>query len=180
MRKSLKIYTVFIFVVGISMISMSCSTIPKDAKPIENFDASRYLGKSYEIARFDFRFERDINNTTAEYSINDDGSIKVVNSGYNYLKNKKVQAIGKAKFVKSSSIGELKVSFFGPFYGAYNIIMLDKEYKYALIAGKNLKYLWILSREKTIPDEIKELYINEAKRIGYKTENLIWVEQTNE
>jgi|WetSurMetagenome_2_1015567.scaffolds.fasta_scaffold1408928_1 apolipoprotein D and lipocalin family protein len=84
MGKSLKIYTVFILVIGVSMISMSCSTIPKDTKPIENFDSSKYLGKWYEIARFDFRFERDLNNTTAEYSLNEDGSIKVVNlSGFN-------------------------------------------------------------------------------------------------
>jgi apolipoprotein D and lipocalin family protein len=163
--------------IGVCMSLISCSTIPQGAKIIEGFDSNKYLGKWYEIARFDFRFERNMNNTTAEYSINDDGTIKVVNSGYNYKKNRREQAVGKALFVESKSIAKLKVSFFGPFYGAYNVIMLDKDYRYALIAGENLDYLWILAREKTIPEEIKDQYINEAKRIGYDITKLIWVEQ---
>jgi apolipoprotein D and lipocalin family protein len=159
------------------MSLISCSTIPNGAKPVQNFDPNRYLGKWYEIARFDFRFERNMNKTTAEYSLSDDGTIKVINSGFNYEKNKQEKAIGRAKFVESQSIAKLKVSFFGPFYGSYNVIKLDGDYKYALIAGKNLDYLWILSREKTIPDDVKIEYINEAKRVGYKTEKLIWVDQ---
>jgi apolipoprotein D and lipocalin family protein len=172
----MKLFIKGTLIFGIIMISISCSSIPQGANPINDFDSIKYLGKWYEIARLDFRFEKDMNNTTAEYSLNTDGTIRVENSGYNYRINKQKRAIGKAKFIKNNSTAQLKVSFFGPFYGAYNVIMLDKNYKYALIAGKNLKYLWILSREKTIPLEIKDSYINEAKRIGYKTENLIWVE----
>jgi apolipoprotein D and lipocalin family protein len=70
----------------------------------------------------------------------------------------------------------LKVSFFGPFYSGYNVIAIDNEYKYALIAGKNLSYLWILSRETTIPQEVKQNYLNIAEDLGYKTAELIWVE----
>ena len=70
----------------------------------------------------------------------------------------------------------LKVSFFGPFYGGYNVIAIDSEYKYALIAGSSLKYLWFLSREVSMPDEIKNKYLKMAKEIGYTTADLIWVE----
>jgi apolipoprotein D and lipocalin family protein len=155
----------------------ACATIPKGAKAVTPFDKEKYLGKWYEIARMDFKFERNLNNTTAIYSSNPDGSIKVDNQGFNYKTNKWKQAIGKAKFADDPNVAMLKVSFFGPFYAGYNVIALDKEYKYALVAGKNLKYLWILSRETSIPEIIKQDYLNIAKNLGYKTDELIWVEQ---
>lgn len=127
------------------------------------------------MARLDFVFEKNLNNTTAEYSQNPDGSIKVVNKGYDTIQKKWKQSIGKAKFRKSNDIAALKVSFFGPFYAPYNVIALDKDYKYALVAGKNLKYMWILSREKTIPESVKNNYINIAKGLGYPVEKLVWV-----
>lgn len=153
-----------------------CASIPKNAEAVKNFDADKYLGKWYEIARFDFRFEKNLNNTTAEYSLNENGTIKVVNKGYNYVKEEWSSAEGKAKFVKNPEIAKLKVSFFGPFYSGYNVIALDENYQYALVAGASLKYLWILSRTPTIPDDVKEMYIQKAKEIGYKTEDMIWVE----
>lgn len=160
-----------------SIISLnSCTTIPRGAIPVEPFDKDRYLGKWYEIARMDFRFEKNLNNVTAEYSNNPDGSIKVINQGYNYVKKEWNQATGKAKFRESENVAKLKVSFFGPFYSSYNVIALDEDYKYALVAGKNLKYLWILARQTTIPDTIKRRYLDIAKEIGFKTEELIWVE----
>ena len=154
----------------------SCSTIPKGAEAVQDLAKEKYLGKWCEIARIDFRFEKNLNNTTAEYSLNDNGTIKVDNKGYDTIKEKWVQSIGKAKFVKEDNIGMLKVSFFGPFYGGYNIVALDPQYKYALIAGSSYKYLWILSREKTIPEEVKSNYLKIAQDIGYNTDDLIWVE----
>ncbi|WP_107037894.1 lipocalin family protein [Brumimicrobium mesophilum] len=153
-----------------------CASIPKKAEAVKQFDAEKYLGKWYEIARFDFRFEKNLNNTTAEYSIMDNGKIKVLNKGYNYVEKKWTSAEGKAKFVNEPQTAMLKVSFFGPFYSGYNVIALDDEYKYALVAGESLKYLWILSRTPTIPDEIKEKYLQKAQEIGYETEDMIWVE----
>lgn len=164
-----------IFMAGI-FNACATNTIPKGAKAVTPFDKSKYLGKWYEIARLDFKYERNLNNVTAEYTLIDDNTIKVVNKGYNTKKKKWVEAIGKAKFVGDANVAMLKVSFFGPFYSGYNVIALDNEYKYALVAGKNLKYLWILSREKTIPDNIKENYLKIAKRIGYNTEELIWID----
>ena len=153
----------------------SCSSIPKGAKAVQDFKKEKYLGNWYEIARLDFVFEKNLNNTTAEYTLNEDGSIKVVNRGYNYIKNKNVESTGKVKFASDSNEGKLKVSFFGPFYSAYNVLAIDSDYKYALVAGKNLKYMWLLSREKTMPENIKEDYIKIAKDLGYNTSALIWV-----
>lgn len=166
-----------ILVLAVSFFSLnSCSSIPEGVQAVHPFNKAKYLGKWYEIARLDFRFERNLNNTTAEYSLNKDSTIKVVNRGFNYKKNKWVEAIGKARFVKEDTIAMLEVSFFGPFYSGYNVIAIDQDYQYALVAGKNLKYLWILSRQKTIPDQVKEDYLKLAEKIGYKTSDLIWVE----
>ncbi len=158
------------------LFSCGRTTIPDGAKAVSPFDKDKYLGKWYEIARFDFTFEKNLNNTTATYSLNSNGTIRVENSGYNYKTGKWQKAIGKAKFVKDSNTAMLKVSFFGPFYGGYNVIALDKDYKYALVAGDNLDYLWILSRETVIPDEIKKEYLNIAKNVGFDLSRLIWVE----
>ncbi len=160
-----------------TLFSCSKTSIPSGAKAVSPFEKDRYLGKWYEIARFDFTFEKNLNNTTAEYSLNKNGTIKVNNTGFNYKTKKWKQAIGKAKFTGKSDIAMLKVSFFGPFYGGYNVIALDSDYKYALVAGDNLSYMWILSRTKTIPDDIKENYLKIAKDLGYDLSKLIWVDQ---
>ena len=153
-----------------------CAHIPEGAVAIKGFEKEKYLGKWYEIARLDFKYEKDLNNTTAEYTARDDGYIGVTNRGYNYVKKEWSEAKGKARFRGADSVGELEVAFFGPFYGAYNILALDKDYKYALIAGSSLKYLWILSREKSVPDDIKTQYLQLAMSLKFRTEDLIWVE----
>ena len=159
----------------ISFMLFSCSTIPKGITAIRQFNKSNYLGKWYEIARLDFKFERNLNNTTAEYSINTNGTIKVFNKGYNTKTNKWESATGKAKFVTDENVAMLKVSFFGPFYSGYNVIAIDKDYQYALIAGKNLKYLWLLSRKTTLPEDVRKNYLELAESLGYKTNALVWV-----
>ncbi|OJV33292.1 MAG: hypothetical protein BGO29_06285 [Bacteroidales bacterium 36-12] len=168
---------IIFLLIGVCFISLSnsCASIPKNAKPIENFDAKRYLGTWYEVARFDFRFEKDLDNTSANYSLDKKGNVIVLNSGYNFVKKKWTKADGLAKFRGDKNVAALKVSFFGPFYSGYNVIALDEDYQYALIAGENLDYLWILSRTKVLPDEIKTEYLKIAKEIGYDTSRLIWV-----
>ena len=161
---------------GLTLLSSCAVGVPKGATAVQNFDSQKYLGKWYEIARFDFRFEKNLNNVTATYSMKDNENIKVDNKGYDYVKNKWKESIGEAKFVKNQNIGELKVSFFKPIWAGYNVIDIDEDYKYALIAGNNLDYLWILSREKTIPAEYKQRFLAKAKSIGYNTDQLIWVE----
>ncbi len=155
----------------------SCATLPKGVSVVEKFEKERYLGKWFEVARFDFTFERNLNNTTAEYTLREDGKIAVKNGGYNYVTKKWQEAKGKARFKGDETKAELEVSFFGPFYGAYNVIALDEDYKYALVAGSNLKYLWILSRTKTMPEKVKSDYLNKAIALGYDISKLLWVEQ---
>ena len=159
------------------MLFSNCQTIPSTAKVVHDFDVDRYLGTWYEIARIDFKYEKDLIYTTATYSKNEDGSIAVLNRGYNKVKDEWKEAEGKAKFVDKTDEAKLKVSFFGPFYAGYNVVALDAEYKYALVAGKNLDYLWILSREKEIPESVKQNYLNVARGIGYDVSRLLWIKQ---
>lgn len=156
----------------------SCVTIPKGAKAVQPFDKNKYLGQWYEIARFDFRFEKNLDNVTANYSLNNNGSIRVDNKGHDYINDKWKESIGKAKFVGEPDVARLKVSFFGPFYAGYNVIAIDKNYQYALVAGNNLNYLWILSRKTTIPESIKTSYLHKAKALGYDTDKLVWTKHS--
>jgi apolipoprotein D and lipocalin family protein len=171
-----------IIIMGLSAIIslISCSTIPKGIKAFEPFDKSKYLGKWYEIARFDSRFERNLNNVTANYSLKSNGkTIKVVNRGFDYTENKWKEVTGKAKFARNDNVGMLKVSFFGPFYAGYNVLAIDSEYRYVLVSGSSLQYLWILSRETTIPENIKQEYLAYAEKLGFNTADLVWVEHND-
>ena len=167
-------FTRFIIAV-MSVCLLGCGSTAHSVPVVKNFDANQYLGKWYEIARLDFWFERNLNNTSAEYSKLADNRIEVINRGFNYKTQKWKQAKGIAKFKNTPDEGALEVSFFGPFYGAYNIVALDKDYQYALIAGRSADYLWILSRTKNIPDAVKEDYLKQAKALGYDVSQLIWV-----
>ena len=152
-------------------------TIPKDVKAVRHFDLNKYLGRWYEIARLDYYWEKNLDNITATYSMRPDGMIKVDNKGYNYKKHKWEESVGKAKPVESPDIAKLKVSFFGPFYAGYNVVAIDKHYRYALVIGENKKYMWLLSREKTMPHDIEKEYVHKAKELGYDTDKLIWTKQ---
>lgn len=165
-----------IIMIGFTLVIMvACSSIPPNTHPVKKFDLNRYLGAWYEIARLDSRFEKDLNNVSAQYSLNTDRNVVVLNSGYNTVKKEWVKADGLAKFRGNQSEAALKVSFFGPFYAGYNVVALDTNYRYALVAGKDLNYLWILSRDKTIPEDVKTNYLKIALEIGYNTSKLIWV-----
>ena len=160
----------------ILILLKGCASIPDNITPVKNFDPDRYLGTWYEIARLDHSFERGLEKVTANYSYRDDGGIKVVNRGFDPVKNKWKEAVGKAYFVVTPDIGRLKVSFWGPFYGGYNIIILDQSnYSYSVVCGPKKSYLWILARtpqmEKSIFDEI----IFKVKNFGFKTNELIYV-----
>lgn len=153
----------------------SVIAMPGDAKAVTNFSLERYLGKWYEVARLDHRFERGLSQVTATYSMRDDGGVRVMNHGYKKKKSKWSDAEGKAYLVETPDIGRLKVSFFGPFYGAYNIIELDQEdYSYALIIGNNTKYMWILAREPELDPVILEKLLKRARDLGFATDELIY------
>jgi apolipoprotein D and lipocalin family protein len=161
----------------LSMVLTACTGTPKGVEPVSGFELERYLGKWYEIARLDHSFERGLTAVTADYSLRDDGNVKVINRGYDQEKTKWKEAEGKAKFVKDADIAQLKVSFFGPFYGSYIVFGLDKQdYQYAFVAGPNHGYLWLLARTPQVDEAIIERFINEASQRGFNTDDLIFVE----
>ena len=160
--------------VGTFFLLTSCKASPYQSMVVKNFNGDKYLGQWYEIARFDFKHEKDLKNVTANYSKREDGKIRVLNKGYNYVKNEWQESEGKAKWVKSPSEGALKVSFFGPFYSEYNVVMMNPNYENVLIFGESTKYMWILSRNKTIPEEVKREFLDFAKGKGFPIENLVW------
>ncbi|MET0091472.1 MAG: lipocalin family protein [Candidatus Thiodiazotropha sp.] len=150
--------------------------MPERVKPVDNFDLQRYLGKWYEIARLDHSFERGLDNITAEYTLRDDGGVRVVNRGYSSEDGDWRTAEGKAYFVEDPTKGYLKVSFFGPFYGAYVVFDLDPEnYQYAFVSGPDSDYLWFLSRTPQVSEELLERFRRESRALGFDVDQLIYV-----
>lgn len=163
---------------GGALLSVACSTTPpQGVTVIEGFDADRYLGQWYEIARLNHPFERGLNQVTATYSKRDDGGLKVVNRGFSVKKQQWKESVGKAYFTGDPQRASLKVSFFGPFYGGYNVIALDEDYQHALVCGPNRDYLWILSRTPTLDEALKQQLVAKARQLNFPVDQLIWVEQ---
>lgn len=158
------------------LLLTSCVTVPEGITPVNNFELSRYLGTWYEIARLDHSFERGLERVTAQYSLQDDGGVKVVNRGFNVEKQQWDEALGKAYFVGNEDSGHLKVSFFGPFYASYVIFALDRQgYQYAMITGPNRDYMWILARQPSLPEQALNALVKQAKSKGFDTRQLIYV-----
>ncbi len=158
------------------LLLFGCVKIPKGIEPVAGFEAERYLGTWYEIARLDHFFERGLEQVSAAYSFRQDGGIKVVNRGYDPKKGEWKEVVGKAYFAEDPGTGRLKVSFWGPFYSAYNIIDLDKEnYDWSLVCGPNRSYLWILSRTPRMEESLKARLVKEAQKLGFETSELIYV-----
>lgn len=160
------------------LLLTGCVGKPDGVEPVTHFELRKYLGKWYEIARLDHSFERGLSRVTADYSLRDDGGVKVLNRGYSEEKQKWKQAEGKAYFVGGDDTGYLKVSFFGPFYGSYIVFALDREqYRYSMVAGPNKSYLWILSRTPHMEDKVKAELVRKAAALGFDTGKLIFVKQ---
>jgi len=157
----------------VSFLLGGCSDIPTGVKPMEGFEANRYLGTWHEIARLDHSFERGMEQITATYSMKEDGGVKVLNRGFITAKGKFSQAEGKAYFVDGTTKGFLKVSFFGPFYGSYIVIETDYE-NYTMISGPDHSYFWILSRKPSLDTVTLERLKTKAKQLGFDTDKLIY------
>jgi apolipoprotein D and lipocalin family protein len=158
----------------------ACSTTPPEGvSPVTPFELTRYEGKWYEIARLDHSFERGLSDVSASYRAQPDGSVAVINRGYDNQRNAWRQAVGRALFTGAANSASLKVSFFGPFYGGYHVVALDqKSYDWAMVVGPDRDYLWILSRDKQLPAEVRNELLRQARELGFAVENLIWVEHT--
>ncbi len=164
----------------ILLVLAGCSAkTPDHVQPVTNFEGPRYLGTWYEIARIDSRFEKGLSRVTATYSARDDGGITVVNRGYEAASGQWKESVGKAFFVDGKDKGHLKVSFFGPFYGAYVVFELEREgYQYALISGPDTSYFWLLSRTPTMDAKLREELIDKAVAKGFRREDILLVDQT--
>lgn len=150
---------------------------PPAVSVVQPFDATRYLGQWYEIARLDHRFERGLDHVTATYRLRDDGGLTVINRGYDPRRKHWKESRGKAFFTGSAQRAALKVSFFGPFYSGYNIIALTDDYRYALICGPNYDYLWLLSRTTQPDPAVIQRLTAQAREAGFAVNKLIWVKQ---
>jgi apolipoprotein D and lipocalin family protein len=164
-------------VIVCALLVAGCTGMPRDVTPVSDFDVDRYLGEWYEIARLDHSFERGLEKITAQYSLKPDGGLRVVNRGFDTASGQWREAEGKAYFIGDPQTGRLKVSFFGPFYGAYNIIKLDHSgYRYALVCGPDTSYLWILARTPDLDRAIVEQLVSYAAELGFDTSQLIYVQ----
>jgi apolipoprotein D and lipocalin family protein len=158
---------------------VACSTAPPAGlQAVTPFDVQRYQGTWYEIARLDHSFERGMTDVSARYTVQDDGSVQVINRGFNAQKNEWKQAVGKALFTGPSDRGSLKVSFFGPFYGGYHVVALDPQYRWSMVVGPDRDYLWILARDKQLDPVQKDQLLRQAQDFGLATDALIWVSHT--
>lgn len=159
------------------VVLAGCAGVPSGVEPVRDFDLPRYLGTWYEIARLDHSFERGLSNVSATYTMRKDGGVGVLNRGYDKQKGRWKQAEGKAYFVAEPTTGHLKVSFFGPFYGSYVVIDVDRaQYSYALVCGPSRSYLWILARDTSLDPAVVDRLVAQAKDLGFDTDALIRVE----
>ena len=157
----------------------ACSTaVPPGAVAVSPFEASRYMGQWFEIARLDHRFERGLSRVSANYALQSDGSVAVTNRGYDAAKGAWQEALGRALFIGDPRTASLKVSFFGPFYGGYHVIALDPGYRWAMVIGPDTGYLWILARDRQLPADVRDRLIRQAAALGVDTKALIWVDQS--
>nr|WP_321409059.1 lipocalin family protein [uncultured Carboxylicivirga sp.] len=160
------------FLLLLLILVSSCSS-NEDLPTVKDVDLTKYQGTWYEIARLPNRFEKGLKCVTANYTPDEDGTIKVINKGINTEDQSKSEtAIGKAKVPDAQFPGQIKVSFFGPFYGDYYIIDLDENYHYALVGDPSRKYLWILSRTPKIDNEIYNSLITKAEKLGFNVSEL--------
>jgi apolipoprotein D and lipocalin family protein len=162
----------------ISSLLSACTTLPPPGiRPVSGFNLQRYSGKWYEIARLDHSFEHGMEDVSADYTPRD-GSLTVLNRGYDTATKAWKQVNGKARFNADPQTASLKVSFFRPFYGGYHVVALDPDYHWAMVAGNDRSYLWILARDKNLSADVISRLLEQARNLGFDTSKLIWVSQT--
>ena len=158
----------------------ACTGVPDGIEPVTAFDQNRYLGTWHEIARLDHRFERGLSQVTATYRTNPDGSIAVLNRGFDSEKSEWREAEGVARFIQSPDVAHLEVSFFGPFYGSYIVFELGEDYDYAFVSGFNRDYLWLLARTPQISNTLREQFLATITELGFDPAGLVWPDSPTE
>ena len=158
-----------------ALLGFGCSEISTESiSAVSPFNINSYLGVWYEQARLPHSFEEGLINTKATYRWGRNGQIEVINEGIDEKTGRKKITKGVAETYKGSDRGELKVSFFRPFYGKYRIIYLDENYKKAIVTSSTNNYLWILSRERKLPEKELNMLVMLAAEYGFDTESLIF------
>ena len=180
-RRALRRGALALALAGLGAMAGCMSTRPPPGvTAVQPFDLERYQGRWFEVARLDHRFERGMTDVSATYSAQADGSVRVLNRGFDVAAGQWREAVGRALFIAESSTGSLKVSFFGPFYGGYHVAALGPDYRWALVLGPDFSYCWILSRDKVLEPAQREAITARAKALGVATADLIWVSQARQ
>ena len=165
------------FLVALIILLAGCTGRPDGVEPVSPFNISRYQGVWYEIMRLDHSFERGLTNVTATYNLRNDGTIDVLNRGFDREKCRWKEADGTAEFQGEKTVASLSVTFFWPFAGGYHVFALDQQdYGYAVVSGPSHGYLWILARRPDLPVEIRNDLVTKARRLGFPVDDLILVD----
>jgi apolipoprotein D and lipocalin family protein len=162
------------FILLALLILSGCTGIPDGVQPVKGFELGRYFGTWHEIARLDHSFERGLTGVTATYSLGDDGGIDVLNRGYDSNSQRWKEVHGRAYFIGDPTVGSLKVSFFGPFFGGYHVFALDPSYRWAMVTGPTRSFFWILARQPELPREVLNDLLKKAQQAGFATNDLIF------
>ncbi|QKF76797.1 lipocalin family protein [Arcobacter defluvii] len=172
MAKIFKLLILFCF----TILLTACSSKNPPLQTVQKVELNKYLGTWYEIARYEHFFERNCKNVTANYSMMNEETIKVINRCTKIQTNEKKEAIGRAYAIDETN-SKLKVSFFRPFYGDYWVLMLDENYKYAVVGTPSREYLWILARDSKLDEKIKNEILQKLPSLEFDSSKLIWTIQ---
>lgn len=160
------------------LCNTSCIENTINKETVKTLDVQRYMGKWFEIARFDYHFEHNLVGSTVEYTLLPDSTIEVVTCGYcDDFSGPCVKARGIAR-PDPDCPGKMKISYLWKFYAEYNILEIDElNYGYALVGSNTRHYLWLISRTPHLPQDTLRHLLNCAKRRGYDISMLKWVKQ---
>ena len=179
--KILSAAILILILVSLGYLMFGKQGIPDGVTAVTPFDLKRFEGTWYEIARLDHGFEKNMSHVSFTYTLKDGGDFEVVNKSLDGKNGRWETSEGKGAFIGDPNVGRLKVSYFGPFYGRFNIIALDeKNYSWAMATGPSTRYLWILSRKKTLEDPIIQDLIRKAIGMGFKLDKMVHVDQKDE
>ena len=172
----MKIPALFLAIIALTGTGCCLKNRTDHIPAVSGFDLVRYMGTWYEIARYPHSFERGLSDVSATYTLQPNGKVQVLNTG--------IRSDGSKSMIKGIAVacppkgsGELKVSFFRPFYGKYRIIFLSPGYDLAIVTSSTKDYLWLLSRQKKISSEQKKFFLNWIQEHGFSASKLIWQDQ---
>jgi apolipoprotein D and lipocalin family protein len=157
-----------------------CGGVPRGLQPVQNFDLRRFEGHWYEIARLDHRYERGLTRVSIDYRALPDDRVEIDSRGYDTIRREWRSQNGIARFQGSRNEASLEVSFLDAFHSGYNVLYIDPGYRYALVAGSNRHYFWLLSRTPQLDSSVIESLLARARVWGFDTAALHYIRQVGE